>query len=114
MIPNKYAPQTPMDLATAPTVYVSEGPMPIKPSHLKVIDGGTGKDIGWAVATMRKGEAVRRRGWNGKGQYLKLQFPDSGSANTLPYVWIRTVQGDRVPWLASQTDLLAQDWEIVK
>ncbi len=29
---------------------------------------------------------------------------------TLPYYYIRTVQGDLVPWLASQTDMLAQDW----
>jgi hypothetical protein len=30
---------------------------------------------------------------------------------TLPYIFIHTVQGDRVPWLASQTDILATDWE---
>jgi hypothetical protein len=32
---------------------------------------------------------------------------------TLPYIFITTVQGNRVPWLASQTDLLAKDWYIV-
>jgi len=32
---------------------------------------------------------------------------------TLPYIYMRTVQGDFVPWLASQTDLLAEDWYIV-
>lgn len=67
-------------------------------------------NIGEAVESMKKGGTVTRTGWNGKGQYIGIQNPDSNSVNTLPYVWIRTVQGDRVPWLASQTDLLANDW----
>lgn len=73
--------------------------------------GGNG--IGWAVSRMWEGHAVTRKGWNGKNMYLKIQVPDEQSANTLPYVWMRTAQGDRVPWLCSQTDLLARDWEIV-
>lgn len=68
--------------------------------------------IGWAIKQMYHGLKVRRQGWNGRGMYLAIQFPDANSANTLPYVWIKTVQGDRVPWLCSQTDLLAQDWEV--
>jgi hypothetical protein len=71
-------------------------------------------DFGWALAALRNGFAVARRGWNGKGQYLKLQRPDAHSKMTLPYIYIRTVQGDLVPWLASQTDMLAEDWEIVE
>jgi hypothetical protein len=54
-----------------------------------------------------------RRGWNGPGQFIELQIPDEHSKMTLPYWFITTVQGDRVPWLASQTDLLAEDWYIV-
>lgn len=54
-----------------------------------------------------------RRGWNGPGQFIELQVPDQHSKMTLPYIFITTVQGDRVPWLASQTDLLASDWYIV-
>jgi hypothetical protein len=54
-----------------------------------------------------------RRGWNGPGQFIELQVPDQHSKMTLPYIFITTVQGDRVPWLASQTDLLAKDWYIV-
>lgn len=56
---------------------------------------------------------VARRGWNGKDMYIELQVPDSGSKMTLPYIFMRTVQGDLVPWLASQTDILAHDWEVV-
>ncbi len=68
--------------------------------------------IGWAVKQMHNGSAVTRRGWNGKSMYLQLQVPDEHSKMTLPYVYIKTVQGDLVPWLCSQTDLLATDWEI--
>lgn len=71
------------------------------------------REIGWAVMQMRKGGHVTRSGWNGKGQYLGIQVPDSSSMNTLPYIYIITVNGKRVPWLASQTDILAYDWEVV-
>lgn len=66
--------------------------------------------IGWAVKELRDGKRVRRSGWNGKGMYLELQVPDAHSKMTLPYVYMRTVQGDLVPWLCSQTDLLSVDW----
>jgi len=68
-------------------------------------------NIGTAVESLKRNQRVRRTGWNGKGMWLELQVPDSGSKMTLPYVYIRTVQGDLVPWLCSQTDLLAEDWE---
>lgn len=67
-------------------------------------------DMGWALAQLREGKSVARRNWNGPNQSLTLQVPDENSKMTLPYVFITTVQGDRVPWLASQTDLLATDW----
>jgi hypothetical protein len=69
-------------------------------------------DIGWAVETLRNGDKVRRAGWNGKNMWLMLQTPDANSKMTLPYVYMSTAQGDLVPWLCSQTDLLASDWEL--
>jgi len=72
-----------------------------------------GMDIGTAIGYLRQGRKVTRRGWNGANQSLELQVPDAHSKMTLPYIFINTVQGDRVPWLASQTDLLADDWECV-
>lgn len=51
-----------------------------------------------------------RQGWNGKGQYIALQVPDENSKMSLPYIYISTVDGKLVPWLASQTDMLAEDW----
>ena len=73
-------------------------------------------DIGWAVAKMQRGSAVTRRGWNGKGMYLAIRepIPEDLGAMTQPYVFIKTVQGDLIPWLCSQADLLANDWEEVK
>lgn len=89
-----------------------------------------GRDIGWAVVTMRYvGGKVRRSGWNGKGMYLVFQaaYPNGIAINQntanatgqpvgtvckfLPYVMMRTATGEFVPWLCSQSDLLAIDWE---
>lgn len=67
-------------------------------------------DFGQALDGLRDGRAMAREGWNGKGQYVKLQTPDENSKMSLPYLYITTVDGKRVPWLASQTDLLATDW----
>jgi hypothetical protein len=68
-------------------------------------------DIGWAVKELHNGGRVCRSGWNGKGMWLELQVPDANSKMTLPYVYMSTASGDLVPWLCSQSDLLAIDWE---
>ena len=65
-----------------------------------------------ALNLLKNGYKMTRVGWNGKSQFVELQVPDEHSKMTLPYIFITTVQGDRVPWLASQTDLLAEDWAI--
>jgi hypothetical protein len=70
--------------------------------------------IGEAITAMREGRCVARTGWNGPGQYLELQSPNELSKMTLPYLYITTVSGERVPWLASQTDLLSDDWFVVQ
>jgi hypothetical protein len=69
-------------------------------------------DLGLALYHLRNGRRVRRVGWSGKNMYLELQVPDEHSKMTLPYVYMFTAQGDLVPWLCSQTDLLATDWEV--
>ena len=68
-------------------------------------------DFGWAIRQLKAGKRVCRRGWNGP-QFLELQVPDAGSKMTTPYIYIETTQGDMVPWLASQTDTLGEDWEL--
>ncbi len=76
-------------------------------------------NIGDAVAFLKSGEKVARTGWNGKGLWLEMQRPDANSKMTLPYVFMsypadaQNTPGARVPWLASQTDLLAEDWQVV-
>jgi hypothetical protein len=69
--------------------------------------------FGEAIAALKEGKRVSRTGWNGKGMWLELQVPDAHSKMTLPYVYMKTAQDDLVPWLASQTDVLAEDWGIV-
>jgi hypothetical protein len=82
-----------------------------------------GFDFGMALFHLKQGGAVRRKGWNGKGIFIELQRPDEHSKMTHPYIFIDTtgLQTDnpdapknRVPWFASQTDMLAEDWTIVK
>lgn len=67
-----------------------------------------------ALAVLNEGKKVAREGWNGKGMHIELQVPTDTSKMTLPYIFMKTAQGDLVPWLASQTDLLANDWVIVE
>jgi hypothetical protein len=64
--------------------------------------------IGEAVEILRRGGHVTRKGWNGTGMHLYLV---DGDGRILPYVMMFTAQGQLVPWLCSQTDLLATDWE---
>ena len=70
--------------------------------------------IGEAVNLLKLGYRVARSGWNGKNMYLELQVPDAHSKMTQPYVYMKTAQDDLIPWLCSQADLLADDWEVVE
>lgn len=70
-------------------------------------------DFGDAIRALKQGQRVTRAGWNGKGMWLELQVPDAHSKMTLPYIFMSTVTKDRVPWLASQTDMLAEDWQVI-
>lgn len=66
---------------------------------------------GWAIDRMKQGAKVARKGWNGKDMYLELQVPNEDSKMTQPYVYMKTADDNLVPWLCSQSDLLANDWE---
>ena len=73
-------------------------------------------DFSQALDDLKDGLRVFRAGWNGKGLWLELQKPDGHSKMTLPYIFLsypndaKTTPGARVPWLPSQTDILAEDW----
>lgn len=68
--------------------------------------------IGWAVKQLQNGSSVQRLGWNGKGMFLRLQVPDELSKMSRPYVYMKTADDHLVPWVCSQSDLLATDWQI--
>jgi Protein of unknown function (DUF2829) len=70
-------------------------------------------NFGQALQALKSGSLVARAGWNGKGIWIKLQRPDAHSKMTLPYIYMYTADQQLVPWLASQTDLLAEDWMVV-
>lgn len=80
----------------------------------------------WALERLKAGGRVARRGWNGKGMWLVLVPKEHwGLGSAVPFDWgdvrnhlkpwigMKTADNGFVPWLASQTDLLADDWEIV-
>jgi len=76
-------------------------------------------DFGQALQALKEGNRLYRQGWNGKGIFIVLQMPTISSEMTLPYIYMETsylktdnpkAPKGRVPWLASQTDLLAEDW----
>lgn len=87
-------------------------------------------NFGDALAVLKTGSRISREGWNGKGMWLAYQagYPDGIpiNANTaratgleqgtvckfLPYITMKTAGGEFVPWLASQTDVLAEDWAV--
>lgn len=71
-------------------------------------------NFSYALNYLKQGKKVRRSGWNGKGMWLGLQKPDLYSKMTLPYIYMYTADQHFVPWLASQTDILSDDWEEVE
>ncbi len=85
-----------------------------------------GLNFGDALRALQNGQAVARTGWNGKGMWLQLQRPDENSKMTRPYIYMCLPKGstnqfgneakeiDRIPWLASQTDMLSDDWYIIE
>lgn len=92
--------------------------------------------FGLAIEALKKGQKVARRGWNGKGMWLVLvpgtptvelregtpyakALPEHSHCEILPHIdmWTTNSEGRRAMlcgWLASQTDMLSDDWEIVQ
>lgn len=84
-------------------------------------------DFSKALLHLKSGEKIARDGWNGKDMWLCLVDGDSWGLGDkvpydyeqighglLPFIGMKTAQNQFIPWLASQADLLAEDWEIVK
>ena len=89
----------------------------------------TSLTFGLAIEALKQGSRVARAGWNGKGMFLFLVpgstfqvnrppllgiYPEGTTINYCPHIDMKTADGKVVPWLASQTDVLADDWVIVE
>lgn len=83
-------------------------------------------NFGKALDHLQDSKRVARSGWNGKGMYILLvdgpewsvdsdQMDERESdLDTDGFILMRTAKGTLVPWLASQTDILAADWLVVE
>lgn len=107
--------------------YVSWSPKDVfNKAYRKV--SGDGMTFSQALEMLNTGLAVARTGWNGKGMFIYLvpggKYPSQAGiakkhfgANAKvpygPYIAMKTAQGNVVPWLASQTDILSADWQVV-
>lgn len=84
--------------------------------------------FGLAIGALKAGQRVARTGWNGKGMWLALvsgenwgigghapyDTPDAPHITHAPFIGMKTADNKFVPWLASQTDVLADDWGVVE
>lgn len=106
--------------------YVSWSP---KEQFDKAYRKTTGMPFGLAVEAVKKGKKIARAGWNGKGMFLFLVpgstfkvnrapllgiYPEGTEINYHAHIDMKTADGTIVPWLASQTDVLADDWIVVE
>lgn len=81
-----------------------------------------------ALAWLKQGARLQRVGWNGKRMFIFLVkgstfkvnraplnefYPEGHEINYHPHVDMRTADGTIVPWSCSQTDMLANDWQVV-
>lgn len=85
-----------------------------------VLGGKATFSFGEAIKYLKRGMKVAREGWNGKGMYL-FRSPKLGcqiyseytgkEINDLQeFIVMKTADDNLVSWLASQTDMLAEDW----
>ncbi len=87
------------------------------------------QDFSWALQQLKAGKKVARSGWNGKGMFIFVVpgsqfqvsrppllgiYPEGTTIDYHPHVDMKTAQGYVVPWLCSQADMFAEDWEVVE
>lgn len=71
-------------------------------------------DFSKALESIKDNRRMQRSGWNGKGMYVALFTPSKNAETVLPYIYMKTANNKIVPWLASQTDLMSNDWQEYK
>ena len=86
------------------------------------------RSFGWAIEQLKAGNKVARTGWNGNGMWLgyvesrRFDFFDAhvktehvtGECGLLPWICMKTADNKLVPWIASQTDMLSEDWMLIE
>ena len=125
--------------AEEPNGYLSHSPRAVFEAGYRRADlvRLAGLTFGEALEALKAGARICRAGWNGKGMWLSLSGPlhgraiafesfwslhnaefarrNGGSATVLPCITMKTATGEiLMGWLASQTDMLAEDWMLVE
>lgn len=87
------------------------------------------RDFAWAIRAIKAGQRVARQGWNGKGMFVFLVAGSRFTVNRPPllgiypegtvidyhaHVDMKTANGEIVPWVCSQSDMLSNDWMLVE
>lgn len=98
-------------------------------SHNRAQNPLIGRSFGFAIEAAKAGKKIQREGWNGKGMFVYYipvgRYParteaaksiagEDGKVSYGAYLAIKTVSGEVIPWEASQSDMLADDWRIVE
>jgi len=127
----RYAPT-----AEEPHGYLSHSPRAVFDAGYVPVSKATSMSFGDALVALKAGHRVARTGWNGKSMWLALSGviggrrvdadkfwsphneafarENGGSATVLPCITMKTATGEiLMGWLASQTDMLADDWMVV-
>ena len=110
--------------------YTSWSPKEVFEESYRAIEReGQALTFGDAIHMLKLGKKVARSGWNGKGMFLFLVqgstfkvnrppllgiYPEGSEINYCPHIDMKTADGKVVPWLCSQTDALAEDWQVVE
>ena len=110
--------------------YTSWSPKEVFEESYRAIErDGQALNFGDALHMLKLGKKVARAGWNGKGMFLFIVpgstfkvsrppllgiYPEGTEINYCPHIDMRTADGKVVPWLCSQTDALAEDWQVVE
>jgi len=119
-----------------PDGYLSHSPRDVFEAGYSAVSKSSAMSFGDALVALKSGHRVAREGWNGKAMWLALSgvlggrrvdadkfwsphneafaLANGGSAVVLPCITMKTATGEiLMGWLASQTDMLADDWMIV-
>lgn len=101
------------------TGYISWSP---KDVFEKAYRRTSGLTFGLAIEALKTGALLAREGWNGKNMWIEyvgeteyeiLSGTVAASLPLRPFIVMKTADDQTVPWVASQTDILAEDWGVL-